>query len=489
MRKIFAAVIFLSSVFPGKAQTHPAIERFLRLPHMRGASVSIMIRDIRGDSVIYACDAEREVIPASVMKTVTTAAVLEILGENFRYETAIMHDGQIRDSVLHGNIYIRGSGDPTTGSAATGTDRNRTFREWTTAVRNAGIRKITGAVIADESIFDTEGISMKWLREDLGSYYGQGCYGLNVYDNRYSLFLDAGEAGSRPVIARCEPDMPEILFHNYLTAGNADRDSAYITGLPYSAERYLYGMIPANRSGYRMDGDIPDPALFLAKHFAELLKGERIEVAGDATCHRLLMREGKWEKRDQTVIATTYSPPLKEIVRITNHTSNNLYADALLKTAGLKYRPGEIISSFGKGIGILHEFWSGKGLDTSSLWMYDGSGLSPSDRATAAFLCALLSYMATQSSAPEAFTESLPRAGMDGTVANMLKGSALQGRTRLKSGSMSRVRACAGYVTDGAALYAVAILVNNFSCTQSRMKADVEQLLLSLFGQILNNVK
>lgn len=481
MKTIFTIVVCLLFLFPEKGQTHPAIERFLCAPYMNGASVSIMIKDVNSGSVIYGYDTEREVIPASVMKTVTTATALEILGEKFRYETAIMYDGQITDSILNGNLYIRGSGDPTLGSSDIGPDRDKIIREWITAIKKAGIRKIAGAVIADESIFDTEGISMKWMREDMGSYYGQGCYGLNIYDNRYSLFLNTGVPNSKPQIEKSEPDMPSILFRNYLTTTKSTKDSTYIIGFPYSNERYLYGTVPANHSGYKLKGDIPEPALFLAEYITKLLQKENITVIGAPTCYRILAEEGKWKKQDRKILTTTYSLPLKDLIRITNYVSNNLYADALLKTIGLKYRSEEVVSSFDKGIKVLNKYWEDKNIKTSSLWMFDGSGLAPTDKITADFLCELLSYMATKSDASKIFTESLPRAGIEGTVANTLKGSKLQGKTRLKSGSMSRVRSYAGYVTKDNKQYAVAIIVNNFSCNQSQMKTDIEQLLLSLF--------
>jgi D-alanyl-D-alanine carboxypeptidase/D-alanyl-D-alanine-endopeptidase (penicillin-binding protein 4) len=481
MRTVFVIALFSSFFFPGKAQTHPAMKKFLSALYMRGASVSIMIKDVRSDSAVFSYDANREVIPASTIKTVTTATALEILGEHFRYETAIMHDGNIRNGVLYGNIHIRGSGDPTTGSSHIGADRDKTIRKWISAIKNKGIRKITGSVIADESIFDTEGISMKWLREDLGSHYGQGCYGLNIYDNRYRLFLRTGEPDSRPTIERSEPDMSSIVFRNYLTAKKTATDSTYIVGLPYSTERYLYGIVPANRSEYGLSGDIPEPALFLAGYVTARLKEEGIEVAEEPACYRQLSQAGKWKRQERKIITTSYSPPLKDIIRITNHASHNLYADALLKTIGLRYNPDEVASSFEKGIKTLHEHWKKAGLDTSPLWMFDGGGLAPTDKVTACFLCELLSYMATKSTAPDVFMKSLPRAGMEGTVANILKGSPLHGKARLKSGSMSRVRNYTGYVTKDNRLYAVAFLVNNFSCKQSQIEADIEELLLSLF--------
>ena len=479
MKIIFSVITLFLFISSWKAYSSSAIEKFLSAPYMSGASVSIMVKDIDGGSVIYSYDAEREVIPASVMKIVTTAAALEILGENFRYETAVMYSGKITDSVLDGDLYIRGSGDPTLGSVSVGASRSK-IHEWIKAIKNTGIREIKGAVIADESIFDTEGMSMKWLREDLGSYYGQGSYGLNIYDNCYSLFLRTGEPGSRPVIEKSEPDIPSLFFRNYLTATATEKDSSYITGFPYSNERYLYGTIPANRPTYRLRGDIPDPALFLAQHVTQLLENENIAVTEPPTCYRILSQEGKWERPERKLLTTTYSPPLKDIARIINHVSSNLYADAVLKTLGLKHGSDEVLSSSGKGIKVIGEFLEDKGLNTSSLWMFDGSGLAPTDKMTAGFLCELLSYMATKSKASEAFIKSLPRAGMEGSVASFLTGSKLQGISRFKSGSMSRVRSYAGYVTQGDKRYAVAVIVNNFSCNQNQIKSDIERLLLSL---------
>ena len=481
MKTIFNISFCLLLILSGNTYAHNAVKQFLSSPYLNGASVSIMIKDIDSGLVVYSFDAEREVIPASVMKTVTTAAALEILGENFRYETAIMYDGKIKGDILDGNLYIRGSGDPTLGSRYINLSKDKIIREWINTIKNAGISTIAGAIIADESIFDTEGISMKWMREDIGSYYGQGSYGLNIFDNSYTLFLNSGEPGSKPEIEKTEPEQPSTVFHNYLTSTKTLKDSTYIVGFPYSTEHYLYGIVPANSFGYKLKGDIPDPALFLAQYLTQLLKDENITINGDPSCYRLLSQKGKWEKSERILLTTTFSPPLKDIVRITNHESNNLYADALLKTIGLQYRSEEVVSSFGKGIQIINKHWEEKGLKTSSLWMFDGSGLASTDKITAGFLCELLTYMATKSKSSTAFIESIPRPGMDGTVANMLRGSELQGKARLKSGSMSRVRSYAGYVTKNNKRYAVAIIVNNFSCNQSQIKNDIEQLLLSLF--------
>jgi D-alanyl-D-alanine carboxypeptidase/D-alanyl-D-alanine-endopeptidase (penicillin-binding protein 4) len=481
MRKVFVSGGLFLALFVAYSQTNPAFQRFLSPSYMTGASVSICVKEAGSGNIVYGYDSGREVIPASVMKIVTTSTALEVLGENYRFETALMYDGNIENSVLNGNLYIRGSGDPTIGSNDLGGDKNVVFKEWITAIKRAGITKINGAVIADESIFDTEGISMKWLREDLGSYYGQGCYGLNIFDNRYSLFLKSGDAGSKPEIIKTEPVMNKITFKNYLKSEKTTGDSIYIVGFPYSNERYLYGVVPTNRANLKFEGDIPEPALFLSEYFTEMLNNEKITVSGKSSCYRILSQEGKWNPQNRKILATTYSKPLKELIKITNRVSSNLYADALLKATGLKYKNDEVISSFERGVKIVQKHWKDRGIDVSSLWMFDGSGLAPTDKVSAKILCDILSYMATKSSYSIIFVESIPKAGIEGTIRSMLNGSRLQGITRLKSGSMSRVRGFAGYVTKDSKQYTVAIIVNNFHCTQSQIRKDIERLLLELF--------
>jgi D-alanyl-D-alanine carboxypeptidase/D-alanyl-D-alanine-endopeptidase (penicillin-binding protein 4) len=486
--------IYLASVLcllvaglQAEAQNPPALERFLRKNTLHGASVSLMVREVESGDTIYAFETERELTPASVMKTVTTATALEILGEDFRFETTVCHDGFITDSVLHGNIYIRGSGDPTINSSELKTARDSIIALWASAVKNAGIRRITGCIMADERIFDTEGVSMKWMREDLGSSYGQGSYGLNIFDNLFTLHLRTDTAGTVPVILYSEPPVPFITFHNHLTTLPVSTDSCYITGFPFTNERYLYGVAPGHRDYLKITGDIPDPALYAAQYFSNYLQYEGVETGKAPSCYRLSPASGRPDTAGCKTLVTTCSLPLREIVRITNHVSHNLYADALLKTLGVRCPVDpekEALSSFGRGIRVVKEHWHKKGLNTASLWMHDGSGLAATDKVSAGFLCDLYIYMATRSKVSQAFVESLPQAGIDGTVRGMMKGSPLQGKARLKSGSMSRVRCYGGYVAKDGKQYVVAVLVNNFSGKTTLMRANIEELLLSLFAGV-----
>ncbi len=465
------------------AQTPAPVKWLLQAPYMRGASFSLVVKDVQEGRTVYSYDTDRLQSPASVLKTVATATALEILGEDYRYPTTLEYDGILENGTLEGNLYIKGSGDPSLGSSHFAPGQNKFLSTWIAALQKAGIKHITGSVISDESIFDTEGVSIKWLREDMGNYYAPGSYGISIFDNMYKLSLQTGVAGTRPVLKGTEPDIPFIRFKNYLKAAPVSSDSAYIIGAPLDDVRYLYGVLPANREAYVLKGDIPDPALYLARYLTDQLQQKGIRVDGSPSCYRIEVEENRWKKGERKEIVTTYSPTLREIASVCNHVSHNLYADALVKTVGLQYKPrrNEMISSFGRGVQVVKEYWEKKGLDVFPLRMNDGSGLAPADKVSAGFMGELLVYMATESAVSDAFIASLPQAGIEGSVRNFLKGSKLQGKARLKSGGITGVRSYAGYITKDGKTYAVAVFSNNYSCPMSRMTRALEKLLLQLF--------
>lgn len=465
------------------AQTPAPVKWLLQAPYMRGASFSLVVKDVQEGRKVYSYDTDRLQSPASVLKTVATATALEILGEDYRYPTTLEYDGILENGTLEGNLYIKGSGDPSLGSSHFAPGQNKFLSTWIAALQKAGIKHITGSVISDESIFDTEGVSIKWLREDMGNYYAPGSYGISIFDNMYKLSLQTGAAGTRPVLKGTEPDIPFIRFKNYLKAAPVSSDSAYIIGAPLDDVRYLYGVLPANREAYVLKGDIPDPALYLARYLTDQLQQKGIRVDGSPSCYRIEVEENRWKKGERKEIVTTYSPTLREIASVCNHVSHNLYADALVKTVGLQYKPrrNEMISSFGRGVQVVKEYWEKKGLDVFPLRMNDGSGLAPADKVSAGFMGELLVYMATESAVSDAFIASLPQAGIEGSVRNFLKGSKLQGKARLKSGGITGVRSYAGYITKDGKTYAVAVFSNNYSCPMSRMTGALEKLLLQLF--------
>lgn len=465
------------------AQVPLPVKQLLQQPFMKGATFSLDIKSVDTGISVYTYNPDLLVTPASVLKIVTTATALELLGDDYRYPTTLAYNGVITNGVLNGNLYIVGSGDPSLGSSHLSESPTAFLDRWIDAIRKAGISKVNGAVIADERIFDQQGTGLKWLKEDLGSYYGAGSYGISVFDNLYKLYLKTGATGTTPQILRTDPDVSYISFHNYLKVASVKSDSSYILGFPFANERTLYGVLPPNKDGYTLKGDIPDPAFFLAKYFTGKLEYNGVQVSEDPSCYRIEQTAGNRMEGSRRDLITTYSPPLSELATICNGVSHNLYADAFLKTIGLINTSSKIKtqSSFERGILEMNDFWKSKGLDITMLRVYDGSGLAPADKVTAAFISDMLVYMYNESLTGDVFANSLPEAGAGGSVRNFLKGSALQGNAFLKSGGMTGVRSFAGYIRQGDKMYAVSVFANNYACPMSQMTRSIEKLLLQLF--------
>ena len=437
------------------------VEKIIQTDGMKNADFAIIVKDLKYGQVIYDYNIKKGMVPASTLKTVTTATALEILGPDYRYETFLQYDGK-----------------PTLGSEYF-ENKTKFLDDWTKAIRELGISEIMGSVIADESIFDNQGIHPKWQAEDLGVGYGAGSYGINIFDNKYRLYLKAGELGTKPVIESTAPEV-KLNFVNTLTV--SDRATgASIFGVPFSSERYLHGSL-SPKSSEVIEGDIPDPALYTANLLTDALENAGILVRNEPTCNRFLPQSGALLMKERHSIMVTYSPALKEIIQVTNHVSHNLYADSLLKTIGTLYsKTDQPLTSFDKGIEVLKSFWEGKGIICPEI-LYDGSGLTAVNIVTAEFISKVLEFMAVKSINSKWFMDSLPTAGADGTVSDFLCGTCLQGKAKIKGGSMTKVRCYAGYITKEDESCVVGVFANNYRFSDDEMDKVIEEILLDIFS-------
>jgi D-alanyl-D-alanine carboxypeptidase/D-alanyl-D-alanine-endopeptidase (penicillin-binding protein 4) len=171
---------------------------------------------------------------------------------------------------------------------------------------------------------------------------------------------------------------------------------------------------------------------------------------------------------------THYSPQLSEIIRMTNVHSNNNYAEHLLKHLALQR---DSVATIDRALNFVYNYWKGKGIDVSGLFLYDGSGLSPKNAICADFICDLLAYMKQKSSYATTFYASLPVAGRNGTVASFLRSTTLNGKASVKSGSFKNVQTYAGYINKDGKDYVFCIIVNNFVGDRKKTVRLIEQLL------------
>lgn len=467
MKRIYLSLAICFCIELGSiAQT--GLNAFVNAANFKRANLSLMVKDLSSDKIIVQHRANKNTIPASTTKIVTTATALEVLGPDFTFETKLQYDGLLNNGVLNGNIYILGGGDPTLGSAYIGD--SLFLEKWIEAIKATGIKKIIGAVVADASLYNNEGIAPKWSWEDMGNYYAAGVYGISIYDNTCRVYFKSGAIGSTPTIVRTQPVIPGLNFNLFLKAANTNDDNAYFYGAPFSNERSVYGTIPANKNEFVSKADIPNPPLYAAQVLTQKLKESGIEISLQASNVITSMKM-------RTTIHTLKSPSLREIISIINHKSNNHYSEQLFRYLSLQQSK---VANTNDAIQFVNDFWKKQDIDNNGLIMFDGCGLSPNNAISAEFLVNILSYEQQKGKYKDDFIASLPVAGESGTIKNLLKGTKLAGKVKAKSGSIHGVQCFAGYIEWNNKTYAFAVLVNNYTGTRSNTVKEIEKLLLSV---------
>ena len=464
MKKLIFIFGFLIQSLFGLCQD--ALDNFFKNPLLENANISLLVKDLNTNQTVYQFCYKNSVTPASTMKLVTTATALEMLGPDFCFKTTLAIDGEItKDSILLGNLFINGGGDPTLGSVKTGDADFLT--KWVQAVTKAGIKKITGQIIADAGIFDDEGVNPHWTWEDIGNYYAAGAYGIAYLDNTCKVILHSGKEDTTPEILRTMPEIKGLAFENQLKSTKINYDSAYFYGAPHSNFRIIRGEIPANRPEFIVKCDIPNPGLLLAEHFQTKLMQSGVSVSQNPTDIIPLNHKSK-------EIYTYLSPTLSQIITETNIHSNNFYAEQIFRYLGLSNN-----STSNQAIKNIKSFWKSKGLPVEELFQLDGCGLSPADAVSANFLVDLLIFM-NKSPNKDLFLNSLPVAGESGTLSNFLKNTNLKGKVHAKSGTITRVKSYAGYLKTKNKKLVFALLVNNANGGSKEVTRKIEEFLLEI---------
>ncbi len=434
-------------------QVATATRRLLENDLLKSANVGLAVLDVNTGQVIESYRGSQSVVPASILKLSTTATALAVLGSEYRFQTELCYTGGIVDGELRGDLVIVGGGDP-----SLGTDRpegslglDSLLLRWTTALKAAGITRVTGHVIGDESVLPGALPHASWQWDDIGNYYGAGAGGLMIHENYYSLRLQQSSTlGNRPIARGTEPPGIPIEWKVEVTsAGSRTGDQSYIFGAPGSYDRVIRGTIPVGKGIFRVKGALPDPALAAATWLREALTAAGIEVAGEA-------RTAQAPVATVGALDTYYSPTLGALAQITNFRSVNLFAEAIYKA--LAQRWGTVGDDDATGEKLV-DYWRDRGIASGGWAQVDGSGLATNNLITPLQLAQVL-----RKSVGYGLRETIPRVGEEGTVRGLLRGDDRAGRLRAKSGTLSRVRALAGFATrpDGTEL-AFVVVANNFT--------------------------
>jgi D-alanyl-D-alanine carboxypeptidase/D-alanyl-D-alanine-endopeptidase (penicillin-binding protein 4) len=449
------------------------VEKFLSDSSMKHSQVSLLIIDGQNGNTVTEYNREKSLTQASILKLVTTAAALELLGKDYTFKTRIGYTGKLikGSKTLEGDIIIKGGGDPTLGSENFPDVYNGFIDKWILDIKALGIKKVKGRIIADDSYYDYEPVPSGWSWEDLGNYYGAGAYGLSVYDNSMQVHFKTSEKGSVPAITGILPEGSEIEFTNYLTA-SGNSDNGYIFAAPYSNSGWIAGTIPESKEDFILKGSIPDPPMFLAKTFKNKLIASGIKITGIPLTTRTLT--GAYNE-NFTLVSEISSPPLWAIIEVLNHKSVNLYAEHLIKELGKVFKDNGTTNA---GAEVITEFLDSAGVNINGMFIVDGSGLSSRDAVNADGMVNLLKYMKKDSSSFYYYLRSLPEAGKEGTLKNYFKDPVFESRLRAKSGSLTRVRSYAGYFTTISGKEMIfCIIVNNYNGPSRRVITGIEEII------------
>lgn len=417
--------------------------------------------------------------PASNQKIVTTAALLCMLPEDFAYQTILARRGK--------DLAIIGGGDPSTGdyriAEKAGVNRYDLFYRWAEALREAGLTRIDGDLVFDDSVFDDQWVPESWRKQhDLNKWYAAPTGGLNFNDNCVDVVVKPGAAVGQPADVWIFPDTPWVKLVNRTTT--ASKGEPVVAGSG-SGPITITVTRQVSRPGSVESPicvTVPDPGAFFAHACRTVLATRGIRIQGNARRERVRRPDGTLPE-DVTVIAVERVRPM-EIMWRANKSSLNVFAEAFLKTLGACDTSGRLTrqGTFTNGAGVVRRFLAQADADVDACVIDDGSGLSHSNRLTPRAIARVLWYMDLRPDR-EKWRGTFAEPGEEaGTLRARMK--TLNGQVFAKTGSILGVSALSGYVDgpDGQS-YAFSILCNDTAraakggATAKQLQDDVCRLL------------
>jgi D-alanyl-D-alanine carboxypeptidase len=541
----FAFFLVLSLL---RAQSlHTEIDALLNVEWLRYGYCGVVVRDLQTGETLYTRDAERVLIPASNMKLLVTAAALHRLGPEYRFRTRVWMRGTLTpDGVLHGDLILQGLGDATL--------EMRGLETLAQQVRQAGVQRVQGYLLYDDSWLDAERYGFGWSSGDEPFGYQAQMSALCAERNAIRLYAKPAAQVGEPAQLRLEPDTDYVELVNRTRTGERGapntgvratrtraRNQIIVDGTlalgseevfvgRYSVENpsryatHLFrqalqaagvvverGIVPALtpspsptgwergvgahcRAPYRSSspalrerGITPIAETYSTK--TQAIEDPLLEVPpasrGNRTDARFPSRSGGNLKEggipEMTLLAEHLSPPMREVVALINKPSDNLLTEITLKTLGKEIRSAGMTAA---GVQVLREFLQSAGLEMGAVHIVDGSGLSRINGVSAENFVRLLEYM-HRSPHAEAFRDSLPVYGVDGTLRNRLRGTPVQGNGYAKTGSLNRVSSVSGYLrTKSGRWLAFSIIMNAYNAPASDARALQDKLVQILWERL-----
>ncbi|WP_369271414.1 D-alanyl-D-alanine carboxypeptidase/D-alanyl-D-alanine-endopeptidase [Streptomyces sp. R11] len=443
-----------------------AVDTILGDARMEGGVASVVVADAGTGELLYQHLPATRLMPASNTKLATSAAAMEILGPQYRFTTDVLTTGRRHGSVLRGDLYLRGTGDPTLLAG----DYDRLAAR----LAASGIRRVDGRLIADDTRFDSVRLGRSWAADDESSYYSAQISALSVapdtdYDTG-TVIVTVGpgeEAGDEPVVT-VTPDTDYVDIDVRATTVAAGGANDLTVEREHGTNTVVVsGTTPVGGAGAKEWVSVWGPTGYAAAVFRVALADHGVKVVGPT-------RLGRPTPAGATELASHDSMALKDLLIPFMKLSNNMHAEILTKAMGHEVsRQG----SWGAGLDAISGYLKGVGIDAGKVRQVDGSGLSRMDNFAAGQLVELLLAVRAEPWYAD-WHRALPVACdpdrfVGGTLRSRMCGTPAALNARAKTGSLTGASALSGYVTDsGGRELVYGIVLNNYLASSVKPLED-----------------
>ena len=469
------------------------LETVLNNPDLAPSQMAVKVVSLDTGRTLFEENGAKLLHPASNMKIYTVAAALDRLGPDYRFKTSAYAPSMPDASgTIRGDLIIYGRGDPSFAASFNNGDYYRAIDDFAARIAAAGVKRVEGNIVGDESYFTGGRFGYGWEWDDLQWYFGAEVSALTVNDNALDLFVRPGQQVGAQAVVVTGPVTPAVQIVNRATTSPRGTRRDLTVHRPLGTNVIeVSGTVPLGLDltdkGLVGSVAVPNPALVFVYMLRSALASKGVVVTGQSLVADAGTRKSQPLRVESLAeLASVQSPPLSVIAAQTMKPSQNLYTELLLRTLGKVSVPAGAVSltertSADDGVEAVKTFLRGAGIEPRSQFvMADGSGLSRHNYITADATVRLLTYMTTHRHAA-AFRESMPVAGVDGTLKTRLRDTPAQGNLRAKTGTINAVASLSGYVTSAAGERLVfSIILNNYPEESSSRRSHIDAIAVLL---------
>lgn len=460
-------------------------------PKFAAAFWGVKIVSLDTGKTLFEQNPQKLFSPASNSKLYTVALALNRLGADYRLKTSLYAANKPdKRGTLKGDLIVYGRGDPTINARLHGGDIYQALEPLVTALTNAGVKRITGDLVGDDSFIHGPEFGSGWTWDDLEYYYGAEVSALTINDNTVRVSVKPGSRVGQPCQLTLAPATTWLTLSNRTQTVDAGGRRTIHFYRPLEQNLvYVTGRMPLGEAPYADEVTFHNPAGQFIRWFNEALARHGVKVRGQLRTVNWLDREvNPLELGSLIELGSAESLPLRDIAREVLKPSQNLYTDLLLAHVGettrsTNTRPGD--TSEDLGLAELNRFLAEAGIKPREVFFEEGSGLSRNNVVTPDATVALLKYMSRHPCA-QVYLEALPIAGVDGTLKNRMKGTPAANNVRAKTGTLLWASSISGYVTSAAGEHLVfSVMLNRYRSpdrsSPARAELDVIPVMLAGF--------